>query len=261
MIKKNSACFLCLALALALLMTACATAGRPGMVEREGWPRALEIPYAENGVVVDGILDEWDSAQPIFYIDNVPPPQRSSARTWAMWDENYLYVAFSVRDHFLRGTHIGHDNAFPDDCVEILIDTRLDRSDLWLPDDYCWHINTRDAILDDRGTVSGEIDKTWNGNAFSKTTIRGTLDDDLPDEGYDVEVAIPWSDMGIAVSDGTKLGMDFCVNDFDEEPDKYLYFDWCNLEVFHKPSGFGLVHLVRRMEVEAKKPRSQRLIW
>lgn len=261
MIHEKSDLVLYLGLLILLVMGACSTTDRLGLVDRQAWPRVLEIPYAENGVTIDGVLNEWDAADPIFYVDDIPPPRRNSARTWAMWDENYLYLAFSIRDGFLRGTHTGHDNAFPDDCVEVLIDTRLDRGDLWLSDDYCWHINILDAILDDRGTPEGQIDKTWNGNAVSKTTIRGTLNDNLPDEGYDVEVAIPWSDMGLIANDGTELGMDFCVNDFDEDPDEYLYFDWCNLELFHKPSGFGLVRLVRGTEIPAKKPRSERRIW
>ncbi|MFH1742581.1 MAG: sugar-binding protein [bacterium] len=247
---------------LIIALGGCRTTERLSMIDREGWPRVLEAPYAENGVVVDGILEEWKAALPVFYVDDVADPQRNSARTWAMWDEKYFYVAFSVSDEFLRATHTGHDNAFPDDGVEVLIDTRCTRSDDWRTDDYRWHINILDAIMDDRGTFEGEVDKSWNGNAFSKTTISGTINDEVPDEGYITEIAIPWKDIGLSgIGEGTELAVDFCVNDFDEDPEEYLYFDWCNLELFHKPSGFGLVRLVRGTEIPAKKPRSQRLIW
>ena len=148
---------------------ACSTADYSRFLTQESWPRVYEIPYASEGVTVDGDLEEWAPDRSIYYVDDVPPPKRNSARTWAMWDEQHLYLAFSVRDAYLRGSHTGYDNAFPDDCVEVLVDTRSDRSDRWLPDDYCWHVNLLDAILDDRGTPDGKIDTSWNGNAVSKT--------------------------------------------------------------------------------------------
>ena len=262
MMSKKPVIVLGVTLCLVFVVSACRTTERLSMIDRESWPRVLEAPYAENGIVADGVLDEWETALPVFYLDDVASPRRNSARTWAMWDEEYFYVAFSVRDEFLRGTHTEHDAPVSDDGVEILIDTRRDRSNDWLTDDYCWHINILDAITDDRGTFEGKIDKSWNGNAFSKTTIFGTLNDESPDKGYITEVAIPWNDIRLSgIGEGTELAVDFCVNDFDEDPEEYLYFDWCNLELFHKPSGFGLVRLVRRTEIPAKDPRSERLIW
>jgi len=262
MIRRNPINILLQGLLVIATVGACSTADYSRFLTQESWPRVYEIPYASEGVTVDGDLEEWAPDRSVYYVDDVPPPKRNSARTWAMWDEQHLYLAFSVRDAYLRGSHTGHDNAFPDDCVEVLVDTRSDRSDRWLPDDYCWHVNLLDAILDDRGTPDGKIDTSWNGNAVSKTVIRGTLNDDVPDEGYDVEIAIPWSDMGLGgVQEGQTFGMDFCVNDFDADMEDYLYFDWCNLQLFHKPSGFGLVRLVKIVEIPAKKPRSERLLW
>ncbi len=262
MIRRQPIVIFVLGCFLLVGMGSCQTRDYSRFLTQEDWPCAYEIPYAENGVTIDGILDEWEPDESIYFVDDIPPPERNSARAWAMWDEQYLYVAFSVRDSYLRGTHTGHDNAFPDDCVEFLIDTRSDRSERWMPDDYCWHVNLRDAILDDRGTRAGEIDTSWNGNAVSKTVIHGTLNDDIPDEGYDVEIAVPWTDLGLrTIEEDRTFGMDFCVNDFDADMDEYLYFDWCNLQVFHKPSGFGQVRLVKQVEIPAKKPRSERLIW
>ncbi|HPA44620.1 MAG TPA: sugar-binding protein [bacterium] len=229
------------------------------------WPCVMEVAYTPNAIRVDGVMDEasWQDAQAVFFMDDIDSPNRNTARAWVLWDKTNLYVAFSVKDSYLRATHTEHDTAFPgDDGVEILIDTRLDRSNKWLPDDYCWHVNLNGAILDDRGTSDGKIDHSWNGNALSKTVIDGTLNDDEPDKGYVTEIAIPWSDLGLGEVDaGIEIGLDLCVNDFDENPEIYQYSDWCNLKVFHQPSGFGLARMVRQIEIPARKPSNERVIW
>ena len=87
-------------------------------------------------------------------------------------------------------------------------------------------------MYDDRGTPAGEPDPKWNGTARHAVKI-------LDDYHYIVEVALPWSEIGLAPEVGTRIGIDFCVNGKDPATGEYDYFDWCGLKVFHDPSGFG----------------------
>jgi hypothetical protein len=62
----------------------------------------------------------------------------------------------------------------------------------------------------------------------------------LDDCRYVVEVAIPWTAIGLEPGEGhTTIGIDFCVNRRDPQANQYDCFDWCGLTVFHDPSGFG----------------------
>ena len=263
--SRQHAVILSVTLLMLTAVTGCRTSEPLERMAIAPWPCVMEVAYTPEAIRVDGIMDEasWQNAQPVFFMDDIDPPNRNTARVWVLWDKQYLYFAFSVKDSSLRATHTEHDTAFSgDDGVEILIDTRLDRSDKWLQDDYCWHVNLNDAILDSRGTSDGKIDNSWNGNALSKTVIAGTLNDDRPDEGYITEMAVPWTDLGVSGLDkGIEIGLDLCVNDFDENSDTCQYFDWCKSKELYQPSGFGLARLVRQMEIPARKPSSERLLW
>ena len=48
-----------------------------------------------------------------------------------------------------------------------------------------------------------------------KGTINNTTD---TDEGYQVEVAVSWKELGIKPEKGLTMGIDLCVNDRDDVP-------------------------------------------
>jgi len=179
----------------------------------------------------DANLDKWLGADPITFEGR--PLRR--AIVYTLWDKQHLYIAFDVYSSRLQGVVREHDGdkLWEDDGVEFLIDPQCHRSKGFLPDDFSYHINILNAVYDDRGTLSGEPDSNWNGNARHLVKI-------IDDYHYVVEVAVPWDEIGLAPKQHeTRIGIDFCVNGKDPRTGKYDHFDWCGLKVFHDPSGFG----------------------
>jgi hexosaminidase len=133
-----------------------------------------------------------------------------------------------------------------DDGVVVLIDPNFDRSPDWRDDDFAYHVNIYNAILDDRGlNDKGNFNNDWNGKMISAVRTYGTINEAIDkDWGYTVEMAIPWSEIGYLPFIGKQFGANFCVNDRDDKTGKYRYYDWAGLKKFHVPSGFGTVTLV-----------------
>lgn len=202
--------------------------------------------YIYVPISVDGNLTDWDFAEWTWF-----KPQDSnwkdSASFASFWDENYLYIAFQVLNLNLQAIKTERDEAglHMDDGVEVLVDPNYDRSSEWQEDDFAYHVNVLNAILDDRGmNEEGKYNNDWDGKAITSVKIFGTVNEPRDiDKGYNVEIAIPWEEIGFLPAHGKKLGMDFCVNDRDNKSGEYRYYDWMKLKRFHMSSGFGTVIL------------------
>jgi endoglucanase len=113
-----------------------------------------------------------------------------------LWDDTYLYVGARVLDG-----NLFNDTAenWQDDSVEIYIDGNHNHGTIY------------DAF--DRQIVKG-----WNDGSFwvSGNQTNGILHAWAAiSGGYSVEVAIPWSNLGISPSSGTVIGFDVASNDDD----------------------------------------------
>ncbi|MBM4176090.1 MAG: hypothetical protein FJ213_07945 [Ignavibacteria bacterium] len=210
------------------------------------YPQAVS-KYVIVPIKIDGNLTDWDFAQ-WYWIKPQDQNWKDSARFALFWDENYLYTAFEVFNSNLQAEQTEWDASglHMDDGVEILIDPNLDRSLEWQEDDFAYHINIYNAILDDRGmSDDGKYNNDWNGEIFAVVRTYGTINEPIDkDWGYTVEAAIPWSEIGYLPYFGKQFGADFCVNDRDDITGKYRYYDWMRLKKFHMPSGFGTVTLI-----------------
>ena len=208
-----------------------------------------------------GNLGDWKGAGRVRFAGRPLGGHPRHATVYALWDSANLYLAFDVHSSKLQAVVREHDGdkLWEDDGVEFLVDPGLHRTKSstlsetlsetlsavegsaaegsgaegqFLPDDFSYHINILNSVYDDRGTPAGEPDPKWNGTARHAVKI-------LDDYHYIVEVALPWSEIGLAPEVGTRIGIDFCVNGKDPATGEYDYFDWCGLKVFHDPSGFG----------------------
>jgi hypothetical protein len=201
-----------------------------GKSARRIFARKLESP-----LVLDGDLAKWNGAGFVSFEGRRLAGHPRQATVHTLWDSKNLYLAFDVNSSKLRAEVQDHDGdrLWEDDGVEFLIDANHDRAKQFLPDDFAYHINILNVVYDDRGTSSGQPDPSWNGQARHIVRL-------LDDYRYAVEVAIPWTEIGLSPRDGiTTIGIDFCVNGRDPKTSQYDYFDWCGLTVFHNPSGFG----------------------
>jgi len=162
---------------------------------------SLVVPYLAETVTLDGILDEdvWNEATkvPLTFVtrpfENTAPPVQTTARIFENGET--IYIAFTAQDDdpsLIRALFRDRDNVWDDDLVGIKIDTFGD-SRL----SYQFFVNPHgiqsDAI-ENQMTLS-ESD-SWNAIWDAEAQIT--------DEGYTVEIALPFRIMNFLDSDGPK---------------------------------------------------------
>ncbi|HXI01947.1 MAG TPA: DUF5916 domain-containing protein, partial [Candidatus Saccharimonadales bacterium] len=177
-------------------------ANRPGVVH----DAPFRIPQASSKIDVDGVLDEdaWKQAlkldlyYEVFPEDNVDAMVRTEA--YLTYDASNVYAAFRASDPHpenIRARLSDRDAAFADDFVGMVLDTFNDGRRA-----FEFFVNPlgvqMDLIQDD---VSGNEDSSWD--AIWSSAGRKT------DEGYVVEMAIPYTSLRFQHKDGDQTwGLD-----------------------------------------------------
>ena len=151
--------------------------------------RVFNISFASSIISIDGIFDEsaWSRAASTDNFlefqpgDNVEPPVPTEVKV--TYDKDNLYVAFKAYSDpkDIRATLQKRDQAFRDDFVAILIDTYGDANSAVMIGS-----NPLGVQLDALNT-GGDDDETYDVIYESKGKIT--------DEGYQVEMAIPFSSL------------------------------------------------------------------
>lgn len=148
-------------------------------------PITVDGSLSESGWTVDTGVNKAVSGTP------------NNAVTYdVMWNNSYLYVGVKVLDGNL---YKDSANNWEDDSVEIYVDpgnnhaTAYDANDRQFIKGY-----NNAALFEKNGNTSGVL-HGW-------TAIAG---------GYSVELAIPWSNLGITPSSGATIGLDIGINDDD----------------------------------------------
>jgi len=198
----------------------------------------MNISLVSTPIIIDGNLDEWTGIQSVSFKDDSGRGDADNlAIVRAMWDDNNLYFAFDVTDTDLHAVKTLRDGAiWRDDSIELFIDMDHDQGTQMQTGDYHFIINLNNAIWDGQG---GQ-DANWNSILVSAVTTDGTMGDDSDsDTGFVIEFGIPWSDIGGTPVSGSKIGLNFCVNDLDNAVYNDQYFDWCNLTSWANPDGWG----------------------
>jgi len=146
-------------------------------------------------ITLDGNLSEsvWNLTEPINR--TISGVNNNTATFSTLWDDAYLYLAAQVLD-----SNLINDSTYPwqDDSMEIYLDGG--------------HEQSLTYDLNDRQFVQGYNDATLaalqngTGVLHNTTNITG---------GYTVEMAIPWSNLGLTPSANMTLGFDLQQNDDD----------------------------------------------
>ena len=159
----------------------------------------FRIPKVNSHINLDGILDEyfWQNALVMELNYEVQPGENIPAlvRTELLlaYDENNLYAAFRAYDpdpSQIRARICDRDNISGDDWVALNFDTFNDerRSYLFLVNPYGVQ---NDCIESQEG--DGSWDAIWDSNGR------------ITDEGYVVEMAIPFSSLSFQRTDGDQI--------------------------------------------------------
>jgi len=154
--------------------------------------------YAVTSIVYGGNL--WDNADDL------------SARVQVGWDNANLYLAVEVIDEDYE-QNTGGVNLFKGDSLEILLDTNIS-TDFYVrslsADDFQLGISAGSPLPDDDPEAYLWYPSSIDGGR-SQVEIAAVSTDD----GYNVEVAIPWSVFEMTPQAGQHYGFAFSISDND----------------------------------------------
>jgi len=241
----------------------------------------IQIPYNSSDIQVDGNLDDWNQYFPDSFTDtsqklnNTPghqlmafydesydytgvflPQSRNMVEAKICWDLNNLYFGFIVEDGHLWAQNIiegKYPNLHLNDGIEIYIDSKNDSKDKMDINDYQFMIDISGLNLVFRGdrelltsdTLATPKKSGQNIYFQYQAKVSGTINDTLLDEGYVVEVMIPFASIGLIAKSGMKLRLELCNNDndynldgvdaYEEKAKRYWPFNWLGYSDFGYP--------------------------
>ncbi len=164
-------------------------------------PMVLTALCSEPNLTIDGALNDpcWSTGTWTSVTRVVEGTQSAgtSARFKVRYNSYALTVGVEVTDPNLYND--SGTTWYNDDSVELYIDANNDKTTTYGTDDYQFSIRYNEGVLREKNNKLG-------GASAGTVNISG---------GYTVEFNIPWSDLGLAPSQGLKIGFDVGVN-FDQ---------------------------------------------
>jgi hypothetical protein len=155
---------------------------------------AVTVPQVSSTIVIDGRLDEaaWSFAAPLdpFVVAPDGPPAPDRVRAKVMWSRQYLYVGFVVRDRLLVSQFTQRDDQlYTQDAVEVFLDEDGDGKDY-----YEFEVSPSGVLFDYALAEPRKGDpKSFTASDFRAAVVTdGTVNDAVPDQGYTVELQIPF---------------------------------------------------------------------
>jgi len=157
-------------------------------------PGTVHIPRALGPITVDGIASE-----PAWAIAAVSPELATAegsadpvgkAIAKLTWDDQFLYVFVSITDSDVVSEYKKHDEPlWKQDCVELFLDADGNRRGY-----VELQVNPNNATFDSwfATTRAQPGDVSWDSGMQAAVKLRGTTEPGDTDQGWDVELAIPW---------------------------------------------------------------------
>jgi hypothetical protein len=231
---------------------------------KEPVPR-LVARRATGPVTLDGKLDEtdWGAAQSAGPFVNTMKGTEGSfpASARVLYDAEHIYVAFDVKDDFLRSTfEKADDHLWEQDTVEVMLDPDGDGKNY-----FEIHVAPTGKVFDtayDSPRVPKPFGKTdWTSRTEAGVQVDGTLNDDQPDQGYTLEMAVPWAALGTATAPatppaaGAEWRMNFFVMDAREKGQRAVGWSPPLVGDFHTLDRFGRVVFPQAANPETARAR------
>src|SRR5688572_8924117 len=169
---------------------------------------------------IDGALNEADWSLATSVAKTTIGSPNNTTTFGVLWNSTHLYVGVRVLDG-----NIFNDSAniWEDDSVEVYIDANHNHGTIYDSFDRQFTKGYNDGALGGAGSQTGVV-HAWSA-------ISG---------GYSVELAIPWSNLGVTPSAGLTIGFDVGYNDDDNggTRDSQAVW-WGNINNYNNTSGFG----------------------
>ncbi|MCD6497082.1 MAG: right-handed parallel beta-helix repeat-containing protein [Deltaproteobacteria bacterium] len=198
-------------------------------------PKEYLVKRASQPPPIDGLLGEYDGAPEIRF---TIPDTNTEGMFRLLWDDTALYIAVQVSDDDLNADVMQHDGAlWSDDAMEIMFDTLNDLGATQESNDYKIIVN----VFGTQGDWRALTQDDWEPTYTSAVLTDGTINDGARnDHGYTIEVAIPWSEWGIAVpSNGDVWGMDMALDDKDASGVSQTAWNNSDKGSINDPDGWG----------------------
>jgi len=176
----------------------------PGMSKNNN--KKYECKFTSEAINVNGKADEaiWNTIQPVYFIANKKEKLRENSMFKAVWDNEYLCFYFWMDDKDLTGKMTERDaHLWHEEVMEIFLDADSNPKTYY---EFEWNpLNTLlDLYVLNPGCNRDVIRQWWSWNCVgikSAVTLKGTLNDNTDtDEGWALEVAIPFSQIQSAVN-------------------------------------------------------------
>ena len=150
----------CLGLA-AMLSCATAPAAAAGPTEEKVFPKP-EGPIAEavfgTPSAIDGSMEPaFAKARVIETTKKTMGETAASAKAWMVWDYQYLYVHFEVKDPKLSDAN---NNPWEKDSIEVFIDELNTKTDTYTEGDAQYRVNFKNVVT---GGTGADITKLKSG--------------------------------------------------------------------------------------------------
>lgn len=184
---------------------------RPGKPILTGADRIYAAQTA-TPMAIDGKFDEadWASAHKISF--SKPGSTENMVAVRVLWDSANLYLAYAVEDTSVFVDSLPNIFWFRD-AAEIYLDPEHDAADSLAADDLQFILTLRNDLSIHRAR-----------QVLADTIARAI---DITIDGYNMEMAIPWTLMGKSPATGMAMGVLFGNDDKDGETT--LQFDWLDL--------------------------------
>jgi hypothetical protein len=210
---------------------------------------SLESMFTAAAPKLDGVLDEaaWNSAPKTAALVNTMTGRSAEfeATVKSVWDNEAIYFAWEVEDDLLKARSTQHDeHLWKEDCVEIMVDPDGDGRNY-----FELQVSPRGVTFETRYDSRrvpkpyGHVD--WESGITAAAVAHGKVDDFDKDEGYTVEIRIPWT--GFAHGDppatppttGSEWRVNFYAMDEREKGQRSAGWSATLEPDFHVPARFG----------------------
>ena len=167
--------------------------------------RTLIIPHVDKAPVFDGVLGDsaWKGGALMSEFTSInetsTPIQQTTVR--ALYDSKYLYLGIKCYENNMAGLIAkcrGADSRiWTDDDVELFLDTTNTKH-------MYYHLtrNPFGAYADNQSTTGGASESSWASHCIVKTG--------RDSDGWIVEMAIPFDDLGVSPTPGIVWGINVC---------------------------------------------------